>query len=242
MTLHATALAALALGAASCDQPGPSMPTAPGTTPAANQAPQISAGTISPALGIDEVTTFTVRADVRDPDGDQVSLRMLGCPFGQEVPLTVENGIATLAFTSTRLCASNLTLAASDGRGGSSQITIPFAHTALRGPFRLVLGDAFYDAPFFSLLLEQNGSVVTGTVRDHRYHAGVIDPQEPGTVDAAGRFHLRFKIPSEGDLVVTGQVTSADFSLFSDVTVASGSVIDGPYAGRAFKLWREAQY
>ena len=232
----------LILGVGACEQaslggPGPTQPA-----PQANRPPEISAGVVSPAFGIDEVTTFTLRAEVRDPDGDPVAARLIGCPFGQDVPLTLENGVATLSFKSSRSCQSTLTIAASDGRGGSAQTTIPFEHTALRGPFRLVMGDNFYDQPFFYLMLEQNGGLVTGTLRDTRDHSGITDPQEPGVVDASGRFTLRFKVPSEGDLVVTGQVTSAETNLFKDVTVGTGSIVQGLYAGRTFKLWREAQY
>jgi hypothetical protein len=240
--IRAAAAGCLIVAATACNQASPAGPTPPASTPAANQPPQISAAVVTPALAIEDVTTVTLRADVTDPDGDPVSLKMLGCPFGQEIPLTLTNGVATISFKSTRLCTSTLTIAAADGRGGSAQTSVPFAHTAMRGPFRLVVGDRFYDSPFFYLMLEQTGGLVTGTVRDHRDHTGLVDPQEPGTIDAAGRFRFRLKIQSEGDLVVTGQITSAELNLFADVVAATGTVIDGLHAGRTFKLWREAQY
>lgn len=205
-----------------------------------NRAPEVTAGDPSPALAIDELTTIRVPIDVRDPDGDAVTLSVSGCPAGQTTPVTLMNG--ALEFSPTRNCASTLTVTATDARGAAAQASVSYSHTSLRGWYRLVVGDRFYDSPFFFANMEQTGAIITGTIRDIRGHEGQVDPHEPGTIDAAGRFRVRFKIQSEGDLLVAGQVISADLSVFNDVVVATGVVIDGLYAGRAFQLWREAQF
>lgn len=234
------AAALLLAGTAACDQSSPTEP--PRVTPSANQAPRITPGAVSPALGIDDVTTFTVRVEVRDPDGDPVALRAHGCSLGQGNDVLLQNGAATVSFQGSRLCGSTITFIATDPGNLTAIVPVPFQHTSLRGWYRLVLGEGFYDDPHFYVDLTQSGTVVTGTIRDLRGHSGVVDPQEPGTIDAAGSFRIRFKIQSEGDLLVTGRVTSADFSLFQDTVVATGTITDGPYVGRAFKIWREAQY
>lgn len=233
-------LIAIAASAIGCEQAAPVAPAPPAA--AANQPPQITVGSVSPALGIEDVTTFTVRVEARDPDSDPVSLTASGCSLGTSQPVVLDNGAATVSFRKTRGCVSSITLSATDGRGGSAQTTVTVQSTALRGPFRLVVGEGFYERPYFYLMLEQNGAAVSGTVLDDRQHPGVIDAHEPGTIDAAGLFRLRLKIQSEGDLVVVGQVTSGELNLFKDVVVASGTITEGLHAGRAFKLWREAQY
>jgi hypothetical protein len=238
--MRTIAAVVLLLGIVACDQPAPSAP--PATSPSANQAPQIIAGTVMPALGIDELTTFAVRVEVRDPDADQVSLKVSGCSFGQDAPVTLENGAATLSFTADRTCGSSFSLTATDARGAAAQTAVSFQHTSLRGPYRLVVGQGFYDQPYFLIMLDQSRAVVTGTIRDSHGDRGTTDPQEPGVIDAEGRFRLRFTIESEDDLNVAGQVISAEFSLWNDVLVGTGTVIDGLHAGRTFQLWREAQY
>ena len=240
-SVRATLAAGLILSAMGCEQVLPAAPLPPSIPPPANQAPQISGASVSPGLGIHAVTTFTVRADVGDADGDPLTVKMSGCPLGQDVAVPVSTGLASLSFKTVAPCVSTLTLTVSDGRGGSAETKVPFQYLEMRGAFRLVVGDGFYDRPYFYVVLQQNGATLSGTVVDDRGHAGVIDSHE-ATVDAAGRFRLKLRIPSEGDLVVSGQVVSAELDLFRDIVIATGAIADGLYAGRAFKLWREAQY
>jgi hypothetical protein len=230
---------------AGCDKTMPSAPAPTSPTPTApsvNQLPLIVVDTVAPALGIRDVTTFTFRVDVRDPDGDQVALTVSGCSFATDSPIVLENGSANLSFTAARRCGSSLALKATDAKGAVTRATVPFEATDLNDSFRLVIGDGFYSQPYFYVTLTQTGSMVTGTIRDQRDHQGTTDPGTPGTIDAEGRFRLRFKISSEDDLTVTGQVISGGRDLFSDVTIATGTVTGAAFRGRAFKLWHEAQY
>lgn len=249
-------MAVLLVATGGCNQPAPS---APGETiPSANQAPRIHADPINPALGIDEVTTFTLRVEVADPEGDPVSLTMSGCPvsinargdvvdFGQPHPVTLRDGAATISFTATSQCPSAITLRATDSRGATTETAVSFAHTRVGGYYRLVLGDDFDGHPYFIVDLHQTGAAITGTIHQPAHvggRNGRIDPNRPGSIDAAGRFRVAFDIASFGALSIRGQVVSADDlqQLANDVLVGSGSVIDGPYAGRSFTLWREAAF
>lgn len=226
---------------AACNQPAPASPGAVQTT--ANQAPVITTQPITPALGIDDVTTFSLRVDVRDLDGDAVSLQASGCSLGDETPVALDGGVATIAFQSSRNCGSTIVLAAMDVRGNTANVAVPFQHTRFENWYRLVIGDGFYDQPHFYVTLQQSGATITGTIRDSRNDTGVIDQQDPGTVDAEGRFRLRFKIQSEEDLEIAGQVISTgNNNLSNDVVVATGTVTSPRFAGRTFKLWREAQF
>lgn len=165
-----------------CDQPAPAAPGhAPSSQPppAANQAPTIITF-VNPALGIDDLTTMTVMVDVRDPDGDAVSLRASGCTLGTDVPVPLTNGVATIAFVPNASCSWSITLNAADSRGAGQQATVPIQHTRFSRWYRLVIGEGFYDTPFYYVNLEQSGTSITGTIRDIRGHAGTVDPPQPG--------------------------------------------------------------
>jgi len=190
----------------------------------------------------DDVTTLTITVEVRDPDGDAVSLRASGCTIGTDVLIPVVNGVATISFVPDASCSWSTSLTATDSRGAVAEVTVPIQHTRFRGWYRLVIGTGFYDTPSYSVNLEQSGTAITGTIRDTRGHSGTVDPHQPGTIDAEGRFHLRFKIQSEEDLEISGRIISPDRSVFDDVVIATGVVTSGGLAGRTLRVWREAQY
>ena len=233
---------AIVFACAGCHNPTPSTPTPTPTPASANQSPLIVVGPVAPTLGIRDLTTFTFGIDVRDPDGDPVALTVSGCSFGSEAPIVLENGSATLSFKADRKCGYALALKATDAKGALTQASVAFQATDLNDTFRLVIGDDFYGQPYFFVNLTQTGTVLTGTIRDEHEHQGTTDPGGPGTIDAEGRFRLRFKFGSDDDLIVTGQVVSASRDVFNDVTVATGAVTSTANRGRTFKLWHEAQY
>jgi len=240
--LHVLTAAVLSAGAGSCDRALPSAPRPPLSTTSSNQAPQLTAGPVSPSVGIYDVTTFTVRVEVRDPDGDPVSLKMSGCPRDQDVPIPLESGATTVSFIATGACASPLRFTATDARGAASETPVSFQTFRMKGAFRFVLGEGIYAQPAYGAVLNQSGSVITGTIHDFRGHYGSTDPHEPGTIDADGRFRIRFKIQSEADLLLSGQVTSAITTFFDYVLVGRGTVLADAFAGRSFELWHEAMY
>lgn len=112
----------------------------------------------------------------------------------------------------------------------------------MKGAFRFVLGDGIYAQPAYGAALNQSGSMITGTIHDFRGHYGITDPHEPGTIDADGRVRIRFKIQSEADLLVSGQVTSAITTIFDYVLIGRGTVLGDTNVGQSFQLWHEAMY
>jgi len=225
---------------------GENPPSAPQTpiAPSVNRPPELVVGAVTPALGIEGVTAFRVPVEVGDPDGDAVTLTMSGCPSGTATQVVVpQNGRLELTFKADRRCFSSVKVTATDSKGAAVERTAAFAHTSLNGPRRLVIGEGFYTQPGFTVTLTQAETLITGTISDMKAfgHKGAIDPNDPGTIDAEGRFRLHFKIDGD-DIVVTGQVQSAEFNLVNDVLVASCRVIGGVYSGRPCQLWNEATY
>jgi len=226
--------------ACSSERP-PSAPQIP-TAPSVNRAPELTVGPVTPPLGIEGVTTFRLPVDVRDPDGDPVTLTMSGCP-ADPTTQAVQNGRVELTFKADRLCASSLKITATDTKGGAAEQSAAFQHTNLHGYRRLVIGEGYYAQPGFSVNLTQAETRITGTITDfsRSAHTGTTDPSDPGTIDGDGRFRLHFKIDRD-DIVVAGQVQSADSNVLGDVLVASCRVVGGVYAGRSCQLWNSAMY
>ena len=168
-----------------CDRQTPSAPTPtpPPTSPgpgSPNRAPEIVA-TFTPTSGIDQLTTFTARIDVRDPDNDRVALTVWApCRSLNDTPLVLNDGVAVLSFVSDWKC-SGFMFTAIDARGASTRVFPEPDHRGLDGPFRIVLGEDFYSRPVFFTTLTQSRTAVTGTVHGER--SGTIDPGDPGTID-----------------------------------------------------------
>ena len=238
-------LMALTASVLACSRQAPSAPTPhqqPGP-PAANQAPQITAA-ITPATGIDELTTFTARVEVKDPDGDRVSLTAFGLcgVYPKDTPLELTGGVAVITFKSTWRCGAFLRFTATDARGLSTATEASASNRGLGGPLRLALGEDFYAQPTFWTTLTQTGGAVTGTINDG-WHRGEVDPREPGTVDEQGRFRVRYRLEGDpDDLIIAGELIAPRGSTMERNVIAVGQVVGQRHTGRAFRLWHEGSY
>ena len=242
MRLRCLTLAALAASLAGCSNGNPSAPTpstpAPGSAPAGpNRAPEIVA-TMTPTLGIDQVTTFTARVEVKDPDGDPVSVTLLSlCQFPKDTPVELSGGVGVVSFKTIDRCGPVLTFTATDSKGATARAEASAEHRGLAGTFRLTIGDGFYSEPYYAITLAQSGTVVTGTLSDYP-RTGVMDLQTPGTVDENGRFRLRFRVQTDTDeFVLSGELIASTGISFGDVAIARGQVVSGRHAGRPFRIW-----
>jgi hypothetical protein len=245
MTLRCLTLVALAASLAGCSNGNPSAPTptnpAPGSGPAGpNRAPEIVA-TMTPTLGIDHVTTFTARVEVKDPDGDPVSVTLRSlCQFPTDTPVELNGGVGVVSFKTIDRCAPRLTFTATDSKGASAPAEASAERRGLAGTFRLAIGDDVYGPPYYFISLAQSGPVVTGTLRDDG-RTGVMDLQTPGTVDENGRFRLRFRVQTDTDeFVLSGELIASTGIYFGDVAIATGQVVSGRHAGRRFRIWQPA--
>lgn len=228
---------------AACDKQTSTTP-AP-MTPLPNQAPRIVA-TVTPEFGVSQVTTFTARVEVTDPDGDPVSASRR-CPTSVETPLPLTNGVTTISFKAgpPDLCGS-FQLFATDARGAQSETRVGTSSFGMDGSFRLVIGTVTdwrrpvtEEYGVFGLSLRQRGTEITGMIIDS-HHRGTVDAAAPGSIDADGRFQIRFKI--EGDFELSGELTGAVRDLKEDKLVGVG-VVKGPrYAGKTFQLWVPSAY
>lgn len=242
--LHRTSLSVLLTATSACSGGGPAVaPTSivqPIVTP--NAPPQIVTASVTPARGVIQLTTFTARLEVRDPDGDRVEVKVRGCGLDDEA-VALTNGVGNVSFKPAVSCS--LTVTATDNRGATARAFPSVGGFGLSGPFQLRIGThgvgkPRVDSGTFHVDLIQAGATVAGTIWDYGDHRGITDPAEPGQIDAEGRFRIRFKL--EGDFTLAGQLTWAHGSLFENVTVASGVVTGARYAGKTFSLVAEAQY
>lgn len=200
-------VALLACSAAGCSGTNtPASNLAPTTIPTANRPPEIVTAAVTPASGgWTYLTTFSVHAGARDPDGDALTITWTSFT-GKPLQGTVTNAGADIVFTveweSEPINSGPLTLTVTDARGASTTSgRIFFDHqyfrnAKLRG--RIGNKDGIY------LLLNQTKASLTGTIMGLG-GGGVSDAAGPGTIDAQGNFRIRFKFARDlEDITLVG--------------------------------------
>jgi hypothetical protein len=193
----------------------PMAPTPPPTTPiTSNHAPQIVAAHVTPSFGITGMTTFTAHVDAHDDDSDTLTYNW---STSQRSVLGVNapdyTFVAGSDDTNPLLGVPELSVSVTDGKGSAvTQKLAGYVTADLAGNFDGVFGPNSTGGDTFALTLKRTDTTVTGTFLTFggEHHdvsiRGETDPADPGRLDAAGRFHLRFKIPGVDDLVLDGQL------------------------------------
>jgi hypothetical protein len=216
----------------------PTPPTPP--TPAgANQAPRIVRTVVTPALGVKDLTTFTAHVDAQDADGD----RLVYTWFTPQRPTVGVDG-PDLVFTagsdgsSPQFGTGELSVSVTDNKSPAVTEKLQYVTADLNGSFDGYFGSGPERGSTFYMTLTRKGGIVTGTlltytVSDER-HNGVIDPAEPGQVDASGHFHLRFKIEAFDDLVLDGQFVAEPQPKFLSNYEGRGQARGGGHDGQPF--------
>jgi hypothetical protein len=225
-------------GACSNGTPVAPTPSTPAPAPSLpNRSPEIVA-TITPSIGIDQVTTFTARVEVKDPDGDPVMVTLTSiCPFQKDTPVELNGGVGVVSIKPVEKCGPTLSFTATDRKGATARADVAAEHRGLTGSFRLVIGDGFYTEPRYSITLAQSGTLVTGTLSDYP-RSGVMDLQTPGSIDENGRFQLRFRVQTDPEeFVLSGELIASNEISLGDRVMATGRVVSGRHAGRAFTIW-----
>jgi hypothetical protein len=191
----------------------PTTPTpapTPSTPAASNHPPVINSMSVTPAFGIAQLTGFSFTASSSDPDGDGISYlwEIAGSQLsGSSVSMTFPSGGNRVA-----------TLTVSDGKGG----TVTDARTVVVGSATGTWSGSGVDLGNFTMVLAQNGPVVTGTYNDDQFGQGRIDPAQPGFINAAGHIEMRMK-----------QAAFTDFTFRGDME-QSGQRIAGQLFGSGF--------
>jgi hypothetical protein len=135
---------------------------------------------------MEALTMFTFSAQASDPDGDAITYQWRIYADG-----STHNG-QTLqgAYGNGGNFSANVTV--TDSRGmTSTQTTNIVSVRSMDGQWVGIQYPAVLGQFFFSL--SQTGAVVTGSYRDVFYGDGILDPAEPGRVDANGNFTIRVK-------------------------------------------------
>jgi hypothetical protein len=164
----------------------PTTPTTP-NTPQANRAPQVTSATVTPASGITTLTTHVFSASATDPDGDALSYTW---DFGNGTSAATAG--ASVVYNNANTTTYQAVLTVTDGKGGTVTSTVPITSAALAGTFTGTL----IGAPLSVTLTQYLGGLVSGSWEIPSLgFVGEVGPAgEPGTIDANGRFELRFKV------------------------------------------------
>jgi hypothetical protein len=188
-------------------------PMAP-TTPAANQSPSVTSVTVNPAFGIAGLQTFNFSAVASDPDGDGLSYtwNLGGQTFTgatqQLVPNAGVSGPGTAMVTVT------------DGRGGTASGSVGFVVGNMTGTWQATTGPL---AGAILNLTQTSSGIVEGTW-SHPIGSGETDPDQPGSINAAGQVTMRLK-------VTTGSFL--DFNINGSMA-ATGATVTGTLDGSGF--------
>ena len=234
-----------AMGACGDTRP-PSSPTIPPTQPpgasAPNQAPQITAATITPTLGVANVTTFRAHVEAIDADGDSLSFTWtyLGTVVGRGKDLVF---LPCFCRDDMPVIGSPILVIVTDARGGEATATVRFVGATLTGAFDGYFGEVGHGFDF-GLRLTQEGNRVTGTMVDRAMHQGIVDTAQPGRIEADGRFEIRMKMQSVGDFTMIGQLLPSNGPAdgFFDGFVGKGRIEGGLFDGRLFTFGSHDPY
>jgi hypothetical protein len=208
--------------------PAPTPITTPTPTPTpSNRNPTISQLTVTPTHGIAFLTQFSAQASASDPDGDTVTYEWdLG-----------DGTTATGSSVSNKTYGGNggtltVKLTASDGKGGTVSESRAITVITMSGTWRLT----FQNFSPLELKLTQSGGTVTGTFTQledgpstPKGTIGQTDPAEPGKIDAAGKFEIRFKVGRFLDFYLRGTLDPSGTSFIGN---AFNSGFNGmPFSG-----------
>jgi hypothetical protein len=187
--------------------------------------------TVSPTLGVLDLTTFTTRLEAQDPDGDPLSITWSSRGRG------VVGTAANLAFKAGEVW-SPLTVTVTDPRGASSTAEVAFIIGDLWGAHdgyfsENTYGRRGYD---YSMYLTRTGTTVTGTIKEFGVGArsGAVSPDEPGRIDEEGRFSLPFTIGSLSGFTFVGRLVPLPGVTFPTNYGAEGVITGGQLSGRPF--------
>jgi hypothetical protein len=183
----------LATGLAGCgggsSSPAPTPTPTPTPTPQ-NHSPAITTLSVSPAFGIQQLTSFSAQAAATDQDSDPLTYEW---DFGDSA--TGAGAAVNHAFTTGGPFTVKVTV--KDGNGGSVSDSRSVLVGSMTGRWQV-------DIPTFvplQLDLQQDNGVVTGTflqLQDGpatpKGTTGKTDPAEPGKIDANGQVEIRFKV------------------------------------------------
>jgi hypothetical protein len=191
---------------------GGSTPTSPTTTTPTNRAPVIATMTASPAFGVQQLSQFSFTASATDADNDALTYTW---DFGDGTQGTGTSTTKTYATGGTM----SVRLSVSDGK--AAQGIAPATTTDTRS---IVVGSmtgqwsGTIDLDFcipgrikpVTATLTQSSGTVTGSIYlpeglcSFSPGTAVTDPAEPGTINAAGAFQVRAKVPPYTDVYFRG--------------------------------------
>jgi hypothetical protein len=234
------AVAGALLVLAACSSRSAAVPASPTTptppvSPPANHPPAIVEASITPALGVAQLTTFHAHVNAMDADTDPLAIAWssYNTALGEHPDLDF---VACGCRNPSPPIFSPVTVTVSDGKGGRTTTELGFIVAGLTGSY-----DGYYDdgrGDLFIMRLTQTGNAVTGTFYDYRRDRyGITDPAAPGHVEADGRFTVRFKLESDPDFTLAGHFEPYPNPLsgaYLSNYVGVGRVIGGAHDGHSF--------
>ena len=178
---------AQALFLAACGGGNNSTPTNPSPAPApTNHSPVITGLNVNPVWGITTLTAHSFTSSATDEDGDALtySWDIGGQSFpGSNVSVTLNNPDTT---------TYHATVTVRDSKGASANSSVDVTSVAMKGTFT----GTMMGSPVTVSLTQYQGGLVMGTWQLPGFgYSGDVGPTgEPGKINPAGQFELRFKV------------------------------------------------
>ncbi len=195
-------------------------PTSPSPAPQVpqNRPPVISSVSVSPEFAVGGLGTITYTVTASDPDNDTLTYRWT---FGD---LVRTDASGTFPATTPVLGAQ---VTVTDTKGQSATEMRPLVVSNLTGTWR---GQNRYLGNY-SLVLTQDGIVVSGTYQDPD-GSGQVRPED-GRIDQDGNIQMRVKQPPFADYFFRGQVDR------STGTMITGGIFESGFTGEPFTLSKQ---
>ena len=175
---------------------------------------------ITPSFGIAQLTQFSFSAGASDPDGDAISYAwdVAGNPFS----------------------GTNGTITFSNGGNGTAKVTVTDSKGATASDTRsFVVGSATgtwngngVNLGAFTMVLAQNGPIVTGTYNDAAFGPGKIDPAQPGSINGSGHIEMRMKQAAFTDFTFKGDLDQSGVRI-------TGQLFGSGFNGQAFTMTKQ---
>jgi hypothetical protein len=207
----------VALLVISCGGGSPTQPPTnnPPPTPQ-NSAPTITAMSVSPQFGIQQLTLFVLSATATDANNDALTYTWNICGG------SASGSSASGTFNSGGTCTATVTV--TDGKGGSVSDSRTFVVGSATGTWTgsgQGLGD-------FTMTMTQSSGFVTGTYQD-AFGTGQIDPAQPGTINAQGQIEMRVKQGRFSDWTLRGTMSQTGRQI-------TGGMFGSGFTGQAFVM------
>jgi len=214
----------------------PMSPTSP-TPPGQRTPPQVDSVTVTPTLCVPSLTTLQGHVVAHGSTDEPLTIAWSAPPYGL-FATGADVSFPCMGRDAPRAPYPPVTVTVTASDGSSAKQDVPFVDADFSGSYTLTIGPVGttpVSQNSFSLWLWRKGTRIFGNINGDPA-PGVVDPAEPGTIDADGHFRIRLKL--HDDFTIIGQMVIDPTPPigYSARFYGTGRIQDGPFNGQPFVI------